>query len=134
MSSDRRGSFDQFCRDEYSSVVRAAYLITADREEALDVAHCQAESTSRLAAIVESSDDAIIGKDLDGTITSWNAAAERLYGYTAAEVLGRPISLLLPPGQDVEVPRILAGVQAGQVAHSWATRGGSTSASSRPRT
>ena len=57
------------------------------------------EARSRLAAIVESSDDAIISEDLDGTITSWNEGAERLYGYSAAEALGRPVSILMPPDQ-----------------------------------
>jgi PAS domain-containing protein len=52
----------------------------------------------KLAAIVTSSDNAIVGKTLDGTITSWNAAAERIYGYSAAEVLGRHIDLIVPPG------------------------------------
>ena len=52
---------------------------------------------SHLAAIVETSDDAIIGKSLDGSIVSWNSGAERLYGYTAEEVIGRPVALLVPP-------------------------------------
>ncbi len=52
---------------------------------------------SRLAAIIESSNDAIIGKDLNGVITSWNAAAQRLYGYTAQEAVGQPVTMLFPP-------------------------------------
>jgi PAS domain S-box-containing protein len=68
----------------------------------------------RLAAIVESSGDAIIGKTLDGTITSWNAGAERLYGYTAAEVLGRPISMLIHPDRPDELPMILQRLSRGE--------------------
>jgi PAS domain S-box-containing protein len=66
-----------------------------------------------LAAIVESSDDAILGKSLDGTILSWNPAAERLYGYTAAEAVGRPVSMLLPADRRTEMDEILARVRAG---------------------
>ena len=71
----------------------------------------QAEAArERLAAIVESSADAIIGKTLDGTVTSWNASAEHLYGYTAAEAIGRPISLIVPPERDGEISDILARI------------------------
>ncbi len=75
----------------------------------------QAEETRlRLSAIVESSEDAIIGKTLDGLITSWNKGAERLYGYTPEEVLGRPISMLVPPDRPLEIPGIMARLGRGE--------------------
>jgi two-component system cell cycle sensor histidine kinase/response regulator CckA len=69
---------------------------------------------ARLAAIVESSDDAIIGKTLDGTITSWNRGAELLYGYTADEVVGRSISILVPSDSLNEVGAILQRIRNGE--------------------
>src|SRR5262249_37518661 len=73
--------------------IRGVVLIFRDISE-----RRRAERTrSRLAAIVESSDDAIIGKDMDGIIRSWNRGAERLYNYTSEEVVGKPVSLLIPP-------------------------------------
>lgn len=66
-----------------------------------------------LAAIVESSDDAILSESLDGTILSWNAGAERLYGYTAAEIKGRPISLLVPDDLPDEIPQLLEHIRRG---------------------
>jgi two-component system cell cycle sensor histidine kinase/response regulator CckA len=71
-----------------------------------DRKHAEAE-VSQLALIVESSDDAIVGKSLNGKIESWNAGAERLYGYAASEVLGKPVSILIPPEQRDELPEIL---------------------------
>jgi PAS domain S-box-containing protein/excisionase family DNA binding protein len=68
----------------------------------------------RLAAIVASSDDAIIGKNLDGIIMDWNGGAERLYGYTAAEVIGRPISLLIPSDRPDELPSIMEKLRRGE--------------------
>ena len=72
------------------------------------------EERARLAAIVESSDDIIIGKTLDGIITSWNKAAERLYGYSAHEVVGQPISVLVPPERPDEIPGILERIRRGE--------------------
>jgi len=72
-----------------------------------------AETLMKLASIVESSDDAIFGKSMDGIITSWNKGAERIYGYTAEEVVGKPISVLIPPEQGDELRQI----------HETATRG-----------
>jgi PAS domain S-box-containing protein len=75
----------------------------------------RAEATRELlAAIVDSSDDAIIGQTLEGVITSWNRGAERLYGYTAAEVLGKPLSLLIPPALSDDLPEILMHLQRGE--------------------
>jgi PAS domain S-box-containing protein len=80
--------------------------------------HAEADR-ARLAAIVDSSDDAIIGKDLDGIITSWNAGAQRIFGYTAAEILGRPIDLLIPMDcrdQESEIlERLRRGERVGQI-------------------
>lgn len=68
---------------------------------------------SWLAAVVESSSDAIIGKTLDGVIVNWNKAAEILYGYPTHEAIGKPISLLLPPGTTDEIPQILEQIRTG---------------------
>ena len=75
----------------------------------------QAEAVqARLAAIVESSEDAIIGKTLEGIITSWNAAAERIYGYTAEEMIGQPITTLLPPTRSGESAELLLRLRQGE--------------------
>jgi PAS domain S-box-containing protein len=75
----------------------------------------QAErATGLLAAIVDSSDDAIISKSLDGVITSWNKTAERLFGYTAEEAVGQHISLIIPPGRREEETTILERLKQGE--------------------
>ncbi len=75
----------------------------------------QAEKALRhLAAIVETTDDAVISKDLNGIITSWNPAAERLYGYKAEEVVGKPVAILIPPEWPNEEPKILARIRRGE--------------------
>ncbi len=76
--------------------------------------HEAEQSALRLAAIVESSEDAIWAKDLTGAITSWNGAAQRLFGYSAEEVVGRPVTLLIPLERHDEEPEILARIRAGE--------------------
>ena len=68
----------------------------------------------RFVSMVESSNDAVVGKTLDGIITDWNSGAERLYGYTAREVMGKPISLLSPPDRPDEIPRLIGRIQSGE--------------------
>jgi PAS domain S-box-containing protein len=72
------------------------------------------DAALRLAAIVTSSNDAIIGESLDGRITSWNHGAEKLFGYEAAEVIGKPISLLVPEGREDEERSILENLRKGE--------------------
>jgi PAS domain S-box-containing protein len=67
-----------------------------------------------LASLIESCDDAIIGKSLDGTVVSWNNGAERLYGYAASEMIGRPLALLVPSYRPQELPEILEKVKRGE--------------------
>jgi PAS domain S-box-containing protein len=72
------------------------------------------QAAQRLAAIVESSDDAIVSKDLNGIVMTWNKAAERIFGYKAEEIIGRSITTIIPPELYDDEPRILAKLRAGQ--------------------
>ena len=72
------------------------------------------EASQRLAAIVESSDDAIISKDLNGIVTSWNPCAQKIFGYTAAEMIGRPILTIIPPELHATESEILATIARGE--------------------
>ena len=72
------------------------------------------EASLQLAAIVQSADDAIVSKDLNGVVTSWNRAAERIFGYRAEEIVGRSILLLIPPELHDQEPMILATIRAGE--------------------
>src|ERR1041385_4029481 len=89
----------------------------ADLMRRPDVPHSSQEiddAAQWLAAIVESSDDAILSKDLNGTITSWNRGAERIFGYTAEEAIGKPVTMLMPPERVNEEPDILARIRRGE--------------------
>jgi PAS domain S-box-containing protein len=96
-------------RDESGTVIGvfAAARDVAERKKA-------EEEQLRLAAIVEHSDDAIIGKSLNGVILSWNAGAERIYGYTATEVIGQHISMLVPSHQLDDMEYILGKIRKGE--------------------
>ena len=82
-------------------------------EEIID--HQNGDNAKRLlSAIVESSEDAIVSKNLKGIVTSWNAAAERVFGYTAEEMIGRPITTIIPPDLQHDEERILATISSGR--------------------
>lgn len=97
-----------------SIVSRSLHFADLDRKKG-------AEAGARLAAIVESSDAAIISKSLDGTILTWNASAQRLYGYTASEAIGQSVSILTPKHHEDEVPAILAKIAIGERVQSYET-------------
>jgi hypothetical protein len=84
------------------------------RHQAIEAVRQAEQNASLLASIVESSDDAIVSKSLEGIIMSWNQGAERLFGYTAAEVIGKSINILIPPDRVEEEPRILARLRRGE--------------------
>lgn len=94
--------------DRWSVLKQAAQQVMAEQIKRDD------EAVGRLAAIVESSEDAIVSKTLDGVVTSWNKAAERTFGYAAEEMIGQPISTLAAPGQADEMTRILDRVRRGE--------------------
>jgi PAS domain S-box-containing protein len=79
------------------------------------------EIALRLAAIVESSDDAIVGKDLDGIVTSWNGGAQRIFGYLAEEIIGKPIGNLIPPDRQKEDEEIMERIRRGQCVEHYET-------------
>lgn len=109
----RAGAHDYLTKDNLSRLVPAIereLVATGLRREQKRLR----DAVAHLAAIVESSDDAIISKTLDGVVVSWNQAAERIYGYTENEMIGRPISGLVPPAQRVELAEILKRTRRGE--------------------
>ncbi|MDE2181592.1 MAG: PAS domain S-box protein [Alphaproteobacteria bacterium] len=95
--------------------------IIHDLTELYSVREARDAEKAFLASIVESSNDAIVAKTLDGVITSWNDAAERMFGYKASEIVGKPITLLFPPDRLVEESEILAKLRAGEGVHHYET-------------
>lgn len=85
-----------------------------DRVRAELMRQCAERAAQQLVAIVESSEDAIISKDLDGIVATWNRGAERLFGYTSEEIIGQPITTLFPPDRLHEEPAIIAKIRRGE--------------------
>ena len=96
-------------KDEKGNVVGAAKIV---RDITQQKKH--EEAALRLAAIVESSDDAIASKDLNGIITSWNRSAEKLFGYTAEEMIGKPVLVIIPPELHHDEHMILSKIRRGE--------------------
>ncbi|MGB8508436.1 MAG: PAS domain S-box protein [Pyrinomonadaceae bacterium] len=100
----------------WATVLDEQGSVTSIMEITRDVTERKRAETQLLqvAAIVENTDDAIISKNLDGVILSWNPGAERLYGYTAAEAIGQPVTMLIPSDRPDEEPHILHQIKLGQ--------------------
>jgi PAS domain S-box-containing protein len=103
-------------REPYKPSERSLQLIDVLARQAADLIDRGRadDAAQRLAAIVESSDDAIISKELDGTIATWNKGAERLFGYKADEIIGKPVLVLIPEDLQHEEPLILARIRNGE--------------------
>jgi PAS domain S-box-containing protein len=103
-----------FSARELLALVESHLKMSRFRQEATEAVRRAERDASLLASIVESSDDAIVSKNLEGIIMSWNQGAERLFGYTAAEVIGQSVNMLIPPDRIEEEPRILARLRRGE--------------------
>jgi PAS domain S-box-containing protein len=103
--------------DEDGGIVSAAAVHRDVTEQGIAF-----EVAQRMAAIVEGSDDAIVSGSLDGLVTSWNPAAERIYGYTSEEIVGKPARVLTPEDRKSEIKAVLANITAGQHVEHLGTR------------
>jgi PAS domain S-box-containing protein len=117
------GGPHEFCEPEIEVALAIARLLGISLSRLADEEARQlAERDARqLAAIVESSDDAIVSKNLDGVIQTWNAGAQRLFGYSPEEAIGQPITILIPADRQDEEPRILAQIRSGERVHHFET-------------
>jgi PAS domain S-box-containing protein len=118
------GELRHTCKDGEQIVVETRWATVRDeQDEVASILEITRDVTERkraqekllqAASIVENSDDAIISKNLDGIILSWNPGAEKLYGYTAAEAIGQPVTMLIPSDRPDEEPRILKQIRSGE--------------------
>jgi PAS domain S-box-containing protein len=120
LGHDEAGAFTQETEDIMLGIAAHA-AIAIDNAQLLRKAQIEVvqrgraeQDQRRFAAIIESSEDAIISKNLDGVIMSWNSGAERLFGYTADEAIGRPVTMLIPPERIDEEPGIIARIRRGE--------------------
>ena len=100
--------------DNVGLQAKLARLLGMVRREAASERRLRTERESLFSAVVESSNDAIITQLLDGTITGWNGAAERLFGYTAAEVIGKSINIIVPPDRRTEISKVVERIDRGE--------------------
>src|SRR5688572_1027157 len=107
-------------RDRFGHVIGASKIVRdiSERERWMEAQAAE----SFLGALVESADDAIISKTLDGVVTSWNSAAEKLYGYSAEEMIGKPVAILIPQDHPNEEPHILERIRRGERIARYETR------------
>src|ERR1044071_4523240 len=122
-------TFESRCRSVSSCTLarssKRSLDVTAEARPASELTEHEktiSELRERLAAIVESSDDAILSKNLNGIIQSWNKGAERIFGYTASEIIGQHISTLAPPGCSDEMADILQRIARGERVEHYETR------------
>jgi PAS domain S-box-containing protein len=113
MSAESGVHYDQKTLEVAEDLARRA-ATAIDHARLFQEAQELQKQAIRLAAIVESSDDAIVSKDLNGVIQSWNQGAERIFGYTEEEIVGRPIHILIPPERAEEEPAILERLRRGE--------------------
>ena len=113
----------EFCEPEIEVALAIARLLgfSLSRLAGEDARQLAERDARQLAAIVESSDDAIVSKNLDGVIQTWNAGAQRLFGYCPEEAVGRPITMLIPADRQDEEPGILARIRKGERVHHFET-------------
>ena len=113
--------FSEQIRGCYERVAKAQADATNDPTSTAEFASLPGSADQILWSIVENSDDAIVTRTLDGIISSWNKSAERLFGYTAEQVIGKPVTILTPPGRHDEEPAILARIRRGERIHYYET-------------